>query len=960
MANLYQIKLQGTADTTAWVQAQGVLKGLTNEANQFVDTLKAGVGIDLGGKLVNSIAAIPNLFKSILERGVAFDKNLGDSEIGIANVLAKFQNLDAAAAKQEAAKAIAKIIELEPKSAATLQGLTQGFLATVAPAQAAGVSVEQNIDLVGKFANALANANIPAEQLSQELRAIFTGNITPDAALAKILNINNDDIEKAKQAGQLYDFLNKQLGSLGEAGDTAGVAFSTLESAIDKAAGELAKPLFKLLVQGAKDLAVALEDPAIIESIQQVGLSVGKLANTGLELTKWALANAEALLRVARGAVVLGEALAGLKLASIIVGLGRMAVQLSRTPLLLSAETAALSANTAAQTSNAAAREISAGVTAAGTSAGNAAAAAGASTGAKFAGGFGANASRLAGQVVNNLGLIIAAGIAGWEIGKWIGDELLVGTDEAIEKASKKSGIIELKTKVKLKLEQGDREGAAKDVSDEVKRIVSELNAERKEGVAIQNSLNLVNKDQRVQANKNLITQLELDLVKTVQLESQITAALSPQQAASNAADVAARKQAALNEQLRVFSEEGGDLQAKVEGLRAAYDKLATASSNLTGKNLNVAPGDLTGVLKDQIGSDTLDSKNADAIKKSIQDQIKAGQELIKAETELAAQKRQHADEIKRAQDDQIAAATARLELEERIARAVGNTAEAERLKAELEKQKLAESLLNSGAAKQMAEARAMAGRALDAEAAQTKKIADEKLAKTREEAALETKILEARAAGNEKGADAVEDQLKAMRLAAQLQDSLKLSATEALAEAQKRVSLERAAEDRGKRSSLDDKFDASVVQAQQKRSQTFRGLAGFEELQSRTTRSTFKFPALDAFEALQNDPRRRAPVSSVSDRVISPQGVRPGANGVRPGGGVEGATNALNAAGLTTEQKLAQVTTSIERISLLLVDRANGANSNYQRMIDALRKVESGLKQEIADVRSSVKSNRA
>lgn len=196
----------------------------------------------------------------MVKRGMSFNKTMGDSEIAIANVLAQFKGIDAVAAKGEAAAAMKQIIELEPKAAGSLQDLTGGFLATVSTAQSLGISVEDNIDLVGRFANALGNANIPAEQLAQEMRSILTGNIGADSTLAKVLNISNKDVARAQAAGNLVEFLRNKIGKLGEAGDTASVAFSSLQSAIDKALGAATKGIFDQTVSGAKSIAETINE----------------------------------------------------------------------------------------------------------------------------------------------------------------------------------------------------------------------------------------------------------------------------------------------------------------------------------------------------------------------------------------------------------------------------------------------------------------------------------------------------------------------------------------------------------------------------------------------------------------------------------------------------------------------------------------------------------------------------
>lgn len=259
-------------------QYQAQLAKARGEAKKFKDQLQSQGGF---GKLLagaGSLGAVAGLgvgLTTLIRRGMEFNQTMGDSQTAIANVLRQFKGLSVEAAKQEAAKAMKAMVDLEPQTAASLTGLVDGFLATLGSSQAAGISVEENIALVGKFANALANANIPAEQLAQEMRSIVSGNIGADSTLAKVLNIKSADITKAQTAGQLYNYLVGKIGSLGEAGDTAGVAFSSLNSALDKAAGALTKGLFDQTVSGAKELSTLLDENAA--TFERLGESAGVL-----------------------------------------------------------------------------------------------------------------------------------------------------------------------------------------------------------------------------------------------------------------------------------------------------------------------------------------------------------------------------------------------------------------------------------------------------------------------------------------------------------------------------------------------------------------------------------------------------------------------------------------------------------------------------------------------------------
>lgn len=261
-----------------------------DDFNSRVGALEAGLD-KLGssgslGRLGAGLTALGGAagFGAIIARGFQFNQVMGDSEIAIGKVIGQFKGLNEEASKNEAAAAMKQLIALEPKAAGSLQDLTSGFLATLGASQSAGLSIEENIDLVGKFANALANANIPVEQLAQEMRSILTGTIGADSTLAKIIGITNEDVQRAASAGQLYAFLVEKIGKLGDAGDTAAVAFSTLQSAVDKAAGALAKGIFDDATTGAKALAAQLDANA--PTFQALGGALGTLSSAALSFAE--------------------------------------------------------------------------------------------------------------------------------------------------------------------------------------------------------------------------------------------------------------------------------------------------------------------------------------------------------------------------------------------------------------------------------------------------------------------------------------------------------------------------------------------------------------------------------------------------------------------------------------------------------------------------------------------------
>ncbi len=242
-------------------------------ASRTLSGLQSGVGSLHGALLTLGVGAG---FAKVIKDGFEFNQTMHDGELAIAAIVQQFQNLDAASAKQVAAGAMQKLVDMEPKVAGSLSDIVQGFSSTAAAAAGVGITVNQNIDLVGRFANALAKLNMPVEQVGQELRSILTGNIGADSQLARTLGITNEMAGAAKEAGNLYEMLVAKVGKLGEAGDNAATRFSSLKSAIQKAEGALASGLFEQAIDGSVQLTEVLNDNK--EAFKEIGQGISEIS----------------------------------------------------------------------------------------------------------------------------------------------------------------------------------------------------------------------------------------------------------------------------------------------------------------------------------------------------------------------------------------------------------------------------------------------------------------------------------------------------------------------------------------------------------------------------------------------------------------------------------------------------------------------------------------------------------
>jgi hypothetical protein len=313
MNEKFKIHLQGTADTRQWAAANGILGKLEGSADRFVDTLRAGVGIDLGGRLVSGLASLPGVFKEILDDGVEYNRVMQGAEIGIANLLGKFKELDKVSAKNAAAEAMKAMAAEEPRAAATMRQLLDGFQSTIAPSHALGFSVQENIKLVADFSNVMNNLRLDATQMNQELNSILSGNIGPDSSVAQRLRITNEGIKKARESGRVLEYLTEKFDGLEQAGDGFDVVMSSLESVVEKLQGTLAKPLFDKTVEGAQELMDVLNQPEVLQALTDIGIGIGALINMGVSLGQWAEANSIGVNKLAEALSFASFAIPGLR-----------------------------------------------------------------------------------------------------------------------------------------------------------------------------------------------------------------------------------------------------------------------------------------------------------------------------------------------------------------------------------------------------------------------------------------------------------------------------------------------------------------------------------------------------------------------------------------------------------------------------------------------------------------------
>lgn len=296
------------------LQAQTESVGLTRSS---AGALSNYVGIVV--KLAAAWTGVRTVVQG-LAAGLEFNRIIESSKLGIAALITAEANLrdehgkllrgtDALAAAQGLAAAqLVKLRIAGIRTAATTEELVTSFQEAVG----AGISVGLTLDQIRKFtvqvAQAATNINLPFNQLNQEVRSILQGTIDRNSRIAKALQLNNAEINAAKQQNRLADLLNEKFAAFNISGEAAVSTWAALSSNIKDAvqliAGASTEPLFiRIRDAGLKALGQVFD---INQAAIQRGFR-GLVDGFKIVFDEIGLLGADAIAATVRGAQKLSE-----------------------------------------------------------------------------------------------------------------------------------------------------------------------------------------------------------------------------------------------------------------------------------------------------------------------------------------------------------------------------------------------------------------------------------------------------------------------------------------------------------------------------------------------------------------------------------------------------------------------------------------------------------------------------
>lgn len=287
-----KVQLQVGADTREAVSKFDALFA------RIADGMKLGLGLDVGQRITQAIAEIPQRLKGWMDTGIAFNSQLESANISIAAMLHQFDKSkwgSMEAGLKTSAELIKAMRHEAETTVATFEDLLGASQVFMGPALSAGLRAEQVPALASMLSRAVSTLLGPQfanpMQLAQEGRALLTGDIGPDATVARQLGITRQDILQARQSGRLLEFLTGKLGAFNEAAELSAQSLSGLKSNLQDAwngiSAEATKPVFERLKKITSDVIRYVGSP----EFERGAIALGQAADKTLQLGAWGAGN---------------------------------------------------------------------------------------------------------------------------------------------------------------------------------------------------------------------------------------------------------------------------------------------------------------------------------------------------------------------------------------------------------------------------------------------------------------------------------------------------------------------------------------------------------------------------------------------------------------------------------------------------------------------------------------------
>jgi hypothetical protein len=265
----------------------------TGQANRVSFTFRRLFGILAA---FTAARAIFRGFRNLVTELIRFNASIEQATLGVAALFTAVGDVrDAtgaattateglALAQRAARQQVALLRRDALKTAATFEQLLETFQVAVAPGLQSGLDINQVRKFTLDISRAASAIGLQQNQLAEEIRSILQGTIQARTTrIAVALGITNEDIRNAKEAGVLFDFLQKKFVAFDVAGEEAlktfNALFTNLKGGIQQvlegggveffqAIKDTLKDLFDLIINEDEITGIITPDPRAVEVVE--------------------------------------------------------------------------------------------------------------------------------------------------------------------------------------------------------------------------------------------------------------------------------------------------------------------------------------------------------------------------------------------------------------------------------------------------------------------------------------------------------------------------------------------------------------------------------------------------------------------------------------------------------------------------------------------------------------------
>lgn len=277
--NDVKITITINGETTELKAAKADVEDLAKNVKK-ADTATAGLKDSFAALAlkIGGVAALTAAFKDLVSTGFEANKSFENLQIQLTGLIAANSSnvssmgrvLDAHEkwnlGMAESEKILNQLNETNAKTKFTLEEITGAFNMFYATSAGQG-SREKAVQAMDSIALAAQAVGKNINDLTPMMDSLATGTVIAASEMGsfmKIVGLTNDELKKANENGQVYDYLIEKLAKFkelsGEAGNSYEVALGGVKNEITEIARELTKPMFETVTKGLNDFGKLIKD----------------------------------------------------------------------------------------------------------------------------------------------------------------------------------------------------------------------------------------------------------------------------------------------------------------------------------------------------------------------------------------------------------------------------------------------------------------------------------------------------------------------------------------------------------------------------------------------------------------------------------------------------------------------------------------------------------------------------